>query len=417
MSTSEHNAVQVSSKPLWRNRDYMFLWSGQTISNVGGGISLVAFPWLVLTMTNSALAAGIAGMLRTSPNLLYLVAGALVDRWNRKYVMIICDSVRALSVASIPLALALGHLTIWQLYINAFVEGTLFIFFSIAHASSLGQVAPSDQLQRAMAQEEVVEGVTSLLGPGMAGPLFAAGRIFPFVADLLSYLVSVLTLLLIRTPFQAKRSQQRHHLLVEMHEGMVWMWRQPVIRTMNILNTAAALVIPGGLLIVMVLAKQQHASDYVIGLIFACGGVGAIIGSLLASWTTRFLRVGWAIILVRWCFALLWPFYALAGIGHPLFLGAVEFGIGVADPIEDVPYFSYRLALIPDALRGRVISVCRLFTSISNPLGQLLTGFLLERYGVMPVLMGGWIALTLMALAITFNPSLRTAQQKKERNT
>jgi MFS family permease len=340
------------------------------------------------------------------------VAGALVDRWNRKYVMLTCDIGRALSLASIPLALFLGHLTVWQLYVNALIEGTLLVFFSIAHTSSLGQVVMKEQLPQAMAQEEVVEGVTTLLGPGLAGPLFALAQMLPFVADAVSYAASIVTLLLIRTPFQTPRVQQRRHLLAEIREGMVWMWRQPVIRMMNLTNVAAALVTPGSMLVVIVVAQQHGASDALIGLIFACGGVGAILGSLLAPLTRRFLTVGWAIVLVRWLFALLWPCYAL--VGQPLLLGAVEFGIGFADPIEDVPYFSYRLAIIPDELRGRVISACRLFTAVSNPFGQFLTGLLLEWYGAVPTIMFGWIVMLFVALAMTLYKPLRTARYASE---
>src|SRR5438067_2202096 len=79
--------------PLWRNRDYMLLWSGQTISSLGSGVSGIVFPLLILAITHSAAAAGIAGALNTLPYVLFsLPAGALVDRWDRKRVMIICDA-------------------------------------------------------------------------------------------------------------------------------------------------------------------------------------------------------------------------------------------------------------------------------------------------------------------------------------
>ena len=394
--------------PLWRNRDYLLLWSGQTISNVGGGISLVAFPLLALAMSGSPVVAAVAGMLRTLPNSLYLVAGALVDRWNRKYVMILCDSGRMLSLASIPVALLLGHLTIWQLYVNAFVEGTLLVFFSIAHTSSLGQILPYTQLPAAMAQEEVIEGLTSLLGPALSGPLFVLGRMLPFVTDALSYLISVVSLLLIRTPFQQARTNTRRHLLIEIRDGLTWMWRQPVIRTMNLLNTVGALVMPSSVLIVIILVRQQHASDTAIGVILACGGFGAIAGSLLAPLTSKILPVGRAIIVVRWLLASLWLGYTLAR--SPFWLAIVEFSIGFIDPLEDVPYFSYRLAAIPDDLRGRVIAACRIFTSVTNPLGQLLTGILIERYGASTAIIIGWLTMSLVAFAFTLNASVRNAR-------
>jgi len=125
--------------------------------------------------------------------------------------------------------------------------------------------------------------------------------------------------------------------------------------------------------------------------------VGAILGSRLAPLTQRFLPVGWAIVLNRWMFALLW-------------LGAVEFSIGFVDSIEDASYFSYRLALIPDELRGRVISACRIFTAATNPLGQLLTGLMLQSYGAMPTILIGWGILILVALAMTLYAPLRMAR-------
>ncbi len=396
-------------KPLWRNRDYLLLWGGQAISAIGGSVSELAFPLLVLLVSHSPAQAGIAGALRTLPALLFtLTAGALIDRWDRKLVMICCDTGRALSLASIPIAMMLGHLTIIQLYITAFIEGSLLIFFGLAHSASLGQVVPREQLSSAMAQEELTEGITVLFGPSLSGALFSLSNLLPFVADACSYTVSIITLLLIRTPFQKQSTRVRRHLLAEIAEGMRWMWRQPVIRTMNLVSFIAALIIPGSSLMVIVLAQQQYASTFVIGLIFAAGGVGAILGAGITSFCQRFLTVGQAIIVTRWTFALLWPLYALAPF--PLTLGAIEFFIGFVDPIEDVPYFSYRLALIPDELRGRVISACRIFPSVVRPIGIALTGLLLQNVGAMQTALIGWGGLTIAALIFTLDPHVRRAK-------
>jgi predicted MFS family arabinose efflux permease len=145
-----------------------------------------------------------------------------------------------------------------------------------------------------------------------------------------------------------------------------------------------------------------------VGFIVACGGVGAVLGSLLSPLVQRFLSVGQSILLVRWIFALAWPLYAL--LPHPYLLGIVEFILSFVDPLEDVPYFSYRLAIIPEALRGRVISACRLFTSVSNPLGLILTGWSLEQFGLQPTIIIATSVLLLCALTITCTPSLRNAQ-------
>src|SRR6266849_9207989 len=106
--------------PLWHNRDYMLLWSGQTVSLVGTVISKTAFPLLVWDLTHSAAQVGLVGGLGTLPYLLLsLLAGALIDRWDRKRVMILCDSGRALNLVSLLVALLIGHLVILQLYLNA----------------------------------------------------------------------------------------------------------------------------------------------------------------------------------------------------------------------------------------------------------------------------------------------------------
>ena len=115
MSTDE--IIPRRPKALWFNRDYMLLWSGQIVSNIGTQVSQLAFPLLILELTGSAAQAGFAGALRAVPYLLFsLPAGALIDRWDRKRTMIICDAGRAMSLASIPVAYVLGDLTMLQIY-------------------------------------------------------------------------------------------------------------------------------------------------------------------------------------------------------------------------------------------------------------------------------------------------------------
>src|SRR2546430_16469905 len=176
-STDERQLISSGQpKSLWHNRDYMLLWSGQALSDIGGAVSELAFPLLVLALTHSPAQAGFAGALRALPALLFsLFAGVLVDRWDRKRVMIFCDTGRAISLASIPIAFALGHLTIWQLYITAFLEGSLMIVFTLAKTAAVSQVVTRVQLTAAVAQEEFVEGTTALFGPSLSAVLYTLG--------------------------------------------------------------------------------------------------------------------------------------------------------------------------------------------------------------------------------------------------
>lgn len=393
-------------RSLWRNRDYLLLWSGQAFSDIGGSVSELAYPLLVLAITHAAAQAGFVAALRAAPAVvLSLLAGVLVDRWNRRWVMLICDIGRALCLGSIPVAYALGHLTIWQLYVTALAEGSLMVVFNLAKTTAVAQVVAPEQLTAAMAQEELVEGTTTLCGPPLSGALYTLGAMLPFLADALSYAISIVTLSLIRTPFQRERPAGRRRLWAEMTEGMRWVARQPFILTMTLLMGAGTIVLSSEFLVVIILAQRQHASAFVIGLIIAVSGVGAILGSLLAPRLKSRLSVGHSVMVARWYFALSWPLYALFPVA-PM-LAAVQFGTGLIDPIEDVPYFSHRLELIPDELRGRVLSVCRMFPGMLRPLGLALTGILIQRLGIFPTIWLQWAWLFVTTAIVTIIPYVR----------
>jgi len=406
-SESEQPSVSSSHpKSLWRNRDYMLLWNGQAISDLGGAVSELAFPLLVLAVTHSPAQAGFVAAMRALPATLFsLFAGVLVDRWNRKWIMLVCDTGRALSLASIPIAYALGHLTIWQLYVTAFLEGTLMIVFTLAKTAAVPQVVTRAQLTTTVAQAEFVEGSTALLGPSLSGILYTLGAMFPFITDAISYLISIVTIVLIRTPFQRERALSHRNVWAEAIEGVLWVWHQPFILAMTLLMGAGAFVFSGNTLVIIILAQRQHASTVVIGLIFAAGGIGSILGSLLAPRLQHRLTVGRSILLTRWYIVLSWPLYALAPF--PTVLGALEFGTGFVDPIEDVSYFSHRLKLIPDELQGRVLSACRLFPGTMRPLGLALTGILIQHIGIFPTIWLAWTWLFVTTVIVTVIPHVR----------
>src|SRR6266516_6188555 len=200
MSTKE--VIPRRSKALWLNRDYMLLWSGQIVSNIGTQVSQLAFPLLILALAGSAAQAGFAGALRALSYIIFsLPAGALIDRWDRKRTMILCDAARAISLASIPVTYALGDLTMIQIYLVSTIEGTLYVFFNIAEAACLPRVVSKEQLPAATAQNMATDGINALIGPPLGGALYSIGRLFPFLADAVSYAVSVCSLCFIKTKF------------------------------------------------------------------------------------------------------------------------------------------------------------------------------------------------------------------------
>lgn len=400
--------IENGPKPLWRNRDYVFMWSGQAISTVGTQITLITFPLLVLLITKSPAQAGFMGTARALPYLFFsLPAGALVDRWDRKRIMIVCDLGRALSLGSIPIAMLLGHLTLVQLYVNAIVEGTLFVFFNLAETACVPQVVAQEQVPSVMAQYQATEGVTSLLGPLLGGILFEMASMLPFIVDAASYFVSVCSLLFIKTKFQEQRIVPSRRLRTEITEGLIWIWKQPLIRLLAFLACGANIVITCYTLIVIVIAQSMHASSSTIGIIFAIGGSGGIIGALLGSPIQKRFRFGHIIICIWWLWSILWLCYAI--VPNVLLLGFITAAFSLTMPIYNVVQFSYRLALIPDALQGRVNSAFRLLAFGGQPLGLALAGFLLQAIGpVLTILVFAAILIPL-SFVTTINTHVRHA--------
>ncbi len=364
-------------RSLFFNRDYMLLWSGQLVSSFGTQISGIAFPILILALThNNAADAGYAIALRALPYVFFsLPAGALIDRWNRKLVMILCDSGRALALGSIGVALFLGHLTLTQIYIVALVEGTLFVFFNIAEVACLPHVVAKTQLPGATAQNSATDGVSLLVGPPLGGALYGLSHMVPFLSDAISYVVSVVSLFFIRASFQNERTVERRKLWVEIGEGLGWLWRHPLIRFMAFLTGSLNFVGGGAFLILIVIATNQGATPTQIGLILTIAAVGGIIGSILGGAIQKRFSFGQVIIGTVWLQTLVFPLLLLA----PSFvwLGVISAVLFLAGPIYNVVQFSYRVALIPDALQGRVNSAFRLLAFGFQPLGGALTGLML----------------------------------------
>jgi MFS family permease len=399
--------------PLRRNRDYLLLFSGQTVSGVGNNVSQIAFPLLVLALTRSPAQAGLVGALRVLPYLaLSLPAGALVDRWDRKRTMIACDTGRALAMGSIPLALWAGHLAIVQLYVVSLVEGTLFVFFSLALTASVPRVVTVDQLPAAMANNEISYNLAALLGPFLGGFLYGLGRLVPFLLDAVSYTGSVFSLFFVRREFQEKRKQPSRRLRSEMLEGFSWLWGQPLVRTIGFLSAVAWIMLSAMDLVVIVLARQQHAPPSVIGLIFALGGLGGMAGSLVVPYLQRRVSFGQLIISSAWVWCALWPLFAIAP--NPGVLAVIMAGLFVVWPVYNVTQMSYRLALIPDQLQGRVNSVFRLISFTGQPLGFALAGELLQLVGPKPAVLLILLAPLSLAVGATLSRHVRQARPLAE---
>ena len=405
--------TSLQKHSLWRNRDFLLLWSGQAISNVGSQVSLLAFPWLILFVTHSPFLAGLIAATRFLPYLLFgLVAGALVDRWNRKHVMIICDIGRAFALGSIPLAYFLGwQLTGLQLFVVAFIEGTLFIFFGLAEMASLPHVVSQEHLSDALTQSTLIDSIVGFIGPSLSGVFYALGNIVPFLADALSYTASVVSLLFIKKQFQEERAVTVQKLWTEIIEGTSWLWCHPILRFLALLNSVLIFCCIGYTLVVLVFAQEQHASKIEIGLIFAAGGLGSIVGALMIGPLTRHFSFEQRLIWATWIWAITWLCFIIAP--NPLVLGIVTAASFIIVPIHTVTLYSYRLTQIPDRLQGRVNSVYRIALFGSQMLGLLVTGLLLQLVGPIYTVLILFVPQVVMAIATQVNPHLKASSLSK----
>ena len=379
--------------PLWRNRDYLLLLGGQAVSSVGTQLSQFAFPLLVLALSGSAAWAGITSALVAVPYLLLsLPAGALVDRWNRKRVLIFCDIGRALCLASIPVALLLGHLTLLQLCLAALVEGSLYVFFNVAEAAALPRVTWNErQLQTAASQSETTKNVAYTLGPALGGLLLGLGRALPFVVDACSYVVSVLSLLFITREFQEEREEHPRPLRIEIREGVTWLWRHRVLRFLAVLAGVGNGLDNAVLLLFLVIGTHQGASPWAIGVVYAVAGAGGIAAAFAADWAQRRFSMVTITLWAQWVSVLIFPVYLFEP--SLLLLGVITCLLTAASTLQGVTQYGYRLSLIPDELQGRVNSVFRLVAFAGPPIFLAGTGLLLQAGGVLVAVLALWIIL------------------------
>lgn len=378
---------------VWRNRDFRLIWAGQTLSDLGSGITTLAYPLLMLALTRSPAQAGAVAAVCTLPYLLFgPVAGALADRWNRKRVMVICDSCRAVNLLTIPLALRLWHVTPIQLYVTGFVGGVCYVFFSAADAGALPNVVEKNQLTSAVAAQQATSSATAVVAPPLGGSLFQLFHGLPFLADAVSYLASAVALSVVRLEFQQSRARTRTTLRSEIAAGVRWLWSHPVIRTVAIVAAGLQLAMAGAELVVIIAAQRVDASAGVIGVLLSTVGIGGVAGSVIASRLRARLGLGRTLIGVMWAQAALWVLIGLSA--HILLItGALLVAFVATAQVFGIASLSYQLAVTPDHLQSRVGTAFKLIAWSTYPVGAGIAGVALDRFGpaTTSLAFGGWV--------------------------
>jgi MFS family permease len=402
----------MAAVPLRRNRDFMLLQAGQLVSTLGSQSTSVVYPLLVLAVTGSPLLAGAVGFVRILPGVLFsLFGGVAADRYDRRMLLVGSDTVRALSVGSLVVALVLQHLTMWHVVMVAFVEGSVATVFRPAILAALRYVVPAEQLSAAVSTQQARAATASLAGPPLGGALFGLSHAVPFVADAASYLVSVASLLLIRKPLQETRSAPVTRLRAQLAEGWRFLWHQPFLRTTTFLYGLTNFVGPGVLLAIVVVGSRQGLSGATIGAFLSAFSACLLIGSLVSGFLRRVLSPR-TIFLLELC---AWPATALFLLWPSAYLLAASIlPAGLAIPVTDSVVVSHRLATTPDRLVGRVESVRSNIALGLAPLGSLGAGFLLSTFSdriAMLVFVTVAFALPIWG---ALSPALQTASTRAE---
>jgi len=405
---------------LWLHRDFRSLWAAETISVFGTGISQLALPLVaVITLEASAFEVALLGVIEFLPFILIsLPAGVWVDRMRRKPMLVTADVGRALLLASIPVAYWLDILTIWQLYVVGFFVGILTVFFDVAYQSYLPSLVARDQLVEGNSKLEISRSAAQLAAPGLSGVLVEAIRAPGTVLlDAISFFLSAVFLFRIRTEERAPTRTEREAgpgMKEEVKEGLRWVFGNPYLRW--IAASTATFNFFGNIIFAVYLVFAVRTLDLrpgVIGLIFTVSSIGYLAGALLANRLSRRFGVGPTIIIgAAGSVSLL--LLAIAPESNPIpFLIAAQAISGMGVPIYNITQLSFRQAITPERLQGRMNSVMRFIVWGVMPLGSLIGGALASWVSLRFAIWVGAIGMSLAVLPVLLSP-VRTLRELPE---
>ena len=395
-------------RSLFKHSDFLKFWSADSISFFGSQFSLLAIPWVaVTTLGADASQMGILGALSLLAFPLFgLFVGVWVDRNLRKRTMIVSNLGRALLLATIPAATILGGLSMNLLYIVSFLVGTLQAFFDISYQAYVPSLVDRTQLVEANSKLETSRSTAQVAGPSIAGVLV---QIFsaPYVilGDVLGYFGSATFLSTIRKK-EATPKATGKTFLEDIKEGLAVVLRNRSLSsiagctaTSNLFSNAY------GVLLLLFFYNELHMTAFESGIVFTAGGVGSVVGALTSSRISRVLGVGWAIVSGALIFgvASLAFYFAAQPFAIPL-MAIAQFIIGVTVVLYNVNQVSYRQALVPLELQGRMNASMRFIVWGTIPVGAILGGVLGQWLGVRPAIGVAAIGSTLAFLWVILSP-------------
>lgn len=398
---------------LWRHADFLKLWVGQTISELGSVVTRTAVPLVALIVLGAGPLEMALLVVASSMSVLLvgLVAGAWVDRVRRRPLLIGTDALRAGLLFSIPLAHAANALTIEQLYVVMFAEGCLTTLFSSAYPAYVPSLIGVDRVVEANSKLATSSSIAEIGGPGLAGALVSlVSAPFAILVDAISFVVSAISLLLIRTPESPRPPRASgSHIRGEIMEGLRAVRRHRVLWPMALRSIIAH--VAGsfyGVLYTIYLLQELRLDPFLLGIVISAGGVGALVGSFFAAPVIRRLGLGPALI---------WTAIGASALGvlTPLAQGPLVLvmlmvlipqlvGDGL-QTIESVAETSLIQGLIPDQILGRVNATLETIShGIAYPLGALAAAAIADVIGSRGGIAIGWAGMAISIVILVLSP-------------
>ncbi len=367
-------------KPLWKQRNYMLMWAGQGLSWTGTEISGIAMPLVILSLTGSAALAGsVIAMRGITYVLLAVPAGYILDKLNRRNIMLAGNAGSGIAMLAVAVGLYLHYLTIIELFVLMGIEGGCFVFANIGRFSSRRFLVSNEQLPQAVAQDSMIEHFAMLVGPSFGGFLYqTVGAVFSFAADSLSYFLNVTALLFINVPLSSPDSLRQTNIRQGLKEAGAWFWHNQLYKHYIALSWLRTFATSALSFLVIVLARSLHASASTIGVILAISAVAGILGSVFFDRVARHHDKYTVLVVTN----------ILCAIGFMLYLFAtsvVALTVVTALLFAILPSFYILcgniVGEIPRHIQGRVASITRSGDFLSYSAGLSLVGFSLQFLG------------------------------------
>jgi MFS family permease len=373
---------------LWHHADFMKIWTAATVSLMGSQVSQLAIPFIAAVLLNATpLEVSLLGVVEMLPFVLFtLPAGAWLDRARRRPVLIAGDFGRAIALVTIPIAYAAGVLTIWQLYLVGLVAGTLTVFFDVADQSYLPVLLDREDLVEGNAKLSLSGSAAQIAGPGLsAGLIGIVGAPFAIIGDAASFLASGGLISLVRRPEQRPERRltaagSETSMRQEIAEGLRYVLGHPNLRmiaaTTGTSNFGSNLAFS---IFAIFVYRELHLSIQLVGLAFSLGAFGVLAGALTSGFISKRLGLGPTIVGSAFLSGAAGFLYALmpseAVIAGAL-LAASGFLSGFSVVVYNVAQVSYRQAITPLDMQGRMNATMRFIVWGTIPFGALAGGLL-----------------------------------------